>query len=221
MMDIAMRRVGLGGVCVLLAVGVGGCALAGILGRALPPPTIAPKYSNLKNQTVAVMVWTDRGIAIEQPNLQYELTAMIQKKLLDAQKKDKPKELEGMKFPWPAESVLRFQRDHPETEEQAIADVAPKLGVSRLIYVEVEDFQTRPSDSLELFRGSITATLKVLEITDGKARVAYEESNIRDVYPPKSPEEGVPNKGELWAYEGTVDEFTTDIVHRFVSYQEE
>ena len=221
MMKLAMRRLGVGGACVYLAMAAGGCALAGLIGRALPGPTIAPKYTNLKKQTVAVMVWTDRGVAIEQPNLQYELAAMIQQKLLDAQQKDKPKELEGMKFPWSAESVLRFQRDHPDTEEQAIADVAPRLGVSRLIYIEVEYFQTRPSDSLELFRGSISATLKVLEIRDGKATVAYEESNIRDVYPPKSPEEGVPNKGELWAYEGTVDEFTTDVAHRFVPYQQE
>ena len=41
------------------------------------------------------------------------------------------------------------------------------------------------------------------------------------MFPPKSPEEGVPNKGELWAYEGTVEEFTTEIVHRFVPYQQE
>ena len=200
---------------------IGGCAALGQLGRVLPPPTLPAKYANLKHQTVAVMVWADRGVAIEQPNLQYELTALIQRKLTDSQHDKKPKELEGTTFPWSAESVLRYQRDHPESEEEAIADVAPKLAVSRLIYIEIEDFQTRPSDSLELYRGSITATLKVLEIKDGKAKLAYEEENIHDVYPPKSPEEGVPNKGELWAYEGTVEQFATDMANRFVSHQAE
>ena len=42
-----------------------------------------------------------------------------------------------------------------------IENIAPRLGVSRLIYIEVEDFSTRAAASISLFRGSMMATVRV------------------------------------------------------------
>lgn len=116
--------------------------------------------------------------------------------------------------------MVRYQEDHPEMEADAISDVAVKLGVARLVYIEVNGFQTRSDLSADLFRGSISGSVKVLEISGGKAKVAYEEDDIKSIYPPKSPEEGLPTSNDDKIYSGTVDAFTSEVATRFVPHPE-
>jgi hypothetical protein len=193
------------------------CNLLGVGAAALPPPTIRPRYTGLAGQTVGVLVWTDRGIRIDWPTLPLDTGNAIQNKLKHAS----AHELDKTKFPVEPASILRYQQDHPDVDAQGILELAPQLGVSRLLYVEVEDFSTRAAASLDLYRGTLSGTLKVIEIKDGKAKVAYEEPNIRAIYPPKSPEEGVPRGNDYKFYLGTLDAFTTEVVHRLVSHSED
>jgi len=203
--------------CVLAA----GCAVLGVLANAAPPPTVDAKYKGLSKQTVGVMVWTDRALSIDWPSLQLNLSQSMQTRLQnEARKKDHPKELEGTKL-IAAESVVRFQHDHPELETEAITDVAPRMNLTRLIYIEVEKFETRPAESVELFRGTLTGNLKLLEVTEGKAKIVYEEPNIGISYPPKGPEEGSPGLGDAQTYEKTLEAYTTEIVNRFIPHTEE
>ena len=201
--------------------GIAGCQLLGLFGSALPPPTVAARYKGLRKQTVGVMVWTDRAMAVEWPALQLNLTQSIQSRLQDlAKSKGAPAELDGTTFV-AAESVVRYQRDHPETEFESITDIAPHMALTRLIYVEVQEFETRPSESLDLYRGRLTGNLKVIETTGARAKVAYEESNLSVIYPASSPEEGMPGIGDGPVYENIVRDFTTEVVNRFVPHQEE
>jgi hypothetical protein len=174
-------------------------------------------YTGLAGQSVGVLVWTDRGIHIDWPTLPLDAANAIENKMMHAS----AHELDKTKFPVEPASILRYQQDHPDIDAQGVLELAPQLGVSRLLYVEVEDFSTRAAASLDLYRGTLTGTLKVIEIKDGKAKVAYEEPNIRAVYPPKSPEEGVPRGNDYQFYLGTVDAFTTEVVHRLVSHSED
>src|SRR5437879_2754394 len=139
----------------ILVFAVSGCAALGVAAYKLAPAaTIKPKYTNLTNQTVGVMVWTDQGIRIEWPKLQLDLATSIDHKLkeqtTDAKGKPKAKTLLGATYPVQPGSIVRYQMDHPEVEAMAIADVAPRLGVSRLIYVEIEDFATRSEQAADL-----------------------------------------------------------------------
>ena len=203
-----------------------GCAALGVAAYKLKPPeTIKPKYTNLANQSVGVMVWADRGIRIDWQMLQVDLANAIEHKLkeqtTDAKGKPKAKTLAGVTYPVQPASIARYQKDHPEVEAMTITDVAPKLGVSRLIYVEIEDFATRSDQAVELFRGQAKATVRVLEIADGKANVAYTWENVQVSYPPKVPQEGIPNAGDARIYAGTVDAFATAIARLFFPYQVE
>jgi hypothetical protein len=190
--------------------------------KLAPPPTIQPKYTNMAGQTIGVMVWADRGIRIDWPTLQIDLANSIDKKLKeqtkDAKGKDKAKSLIGSTYPVQPASILRYQKDYPEVEAMPITEVAPKFGVSRLIYVEVEDFATRSAQAVELFRGTLKAMVRVLEIADGKSTVVFEQS-IQASFPPKAPPEGVPNAGDMRTYVGTIDAAGTEVVHLFVPYQ--
>jgi len=205
----------------------GGCNIIGagaVLADKIVPAKVEPQYKGLAGQSVAVMVWSDRGIRIDYPSIQIDCATSIQNKLLAAQK-DKSKELKETKFPVLPASIARYQAKYPQTQSRPIAEVAPHLanrtGLTRLIYVEIEGFSTRPAPGVDLFRGSMAGSVKVIEIKDGKARDVYEESDVHAAFPKKAPEEGTPNLDDQKIYGGTLNEFTTEIVKRFVTHEED
>ena len=226
------------GFWLLASASLSGCTLLGAGAQMLPPPTIQAQYKKLAGEKVGVMVWADRGMRIEWEFLQLDLANSIQSKLQEtAAPKDKNKdlkpgqppkaavkELQGTTFPVLPRSIARFQQEHPETDGQAISEVAPRLGgLTRLIYVEVEEFTTRPDGGVELFRGDAKVTLRVVEIDPaaGTAKVAYEENDVTGSFPPKSPKEGRPSLGDRRVYVGLIDALAQEICKRFVPYEEE
>jgi hypothetical protein len=164
------------------------------------------------------MVWADRGIIIDWPQVQLDLGNSIQTRLNAAAKAE---ELKGVSYPYPPASYVRFQRDNPGLDTQPITAIAPRLGVSRLIYIEVEDLRTRARDAIEMYRGSITFTIKVIEVSGGVARIAYTENNVRTVFPKGVREEGLPDLRDYDMYAGTVMQAAADIATRFVTHEVE
>ncbi|WP_428939848.1 hypothetical protein [Fontivita pretiosa] len=197
----------------------GGCAALAVAARAVPQRRPAV-YKGLAGQSVGVMVWADRALRMDWDRLPVDLATLIQAQLQKAQQ-NKADELKGTTFPVAAASIARYQRDHPEIETIPITEVAPKLGVSRLIYVEIEKFSTRSESSLQLFRGSATATLRVIEVANGQGKEVYTENNVSVVFPPKSPPESVLNANDVLMYRGTLARLAEEIVWRFVTTEVE
>ena len=209
--------------CAILVFAAAGCTIIGALaGKVVPPPMIQPKYTGLKDQSVSIMVWAGDGTLIDFPDVRLDLAGSLQTKLQQAMDV-KTKSLAGMTFPVTTASVVRYQDNHPENDAKSLTEIAPKLKTSRVIYVELENLQTRSNASVELYRGSGSATMKIVEVPQdgGPATIAYEESGIEAVFPPKAREEGTPAGNDFVIYRGTVDALTTEIAKRFVPYQEE
>jgi len=179
-----------------------------------------PKYKGLTNQSVGVMVWADRGVSIDWPDIQLDTAGSIQNKLQLTQKA-KAKELSGTTWPVLPQSIVRYQRDHPEIEAYPIADTAPKLGVTRLVYVEIQEFRTRSEAAVELYRGAMSANIKILEIADGHATVGYEEDGIRVVFPKNSKAEGSLEGEDVQIYAGLLDAFSDAFCERLVRHEVE
>jgi hypothetical protein len=218
---------------VLLAIlSLAGCnilgPIGGVIGQAIPEK-VAPEYAGLANQRIAIMVWAEPGIRTDFPYLQVDLAAGFQEKLKQLQTASKPKELEGATFPIRADTMARYQEDHPELEAMTITDLAMKFNtdaksdkVDRLIYVEVTDFATRSEASLELYKGSIAGSVKVIEFKDGNAKVAYiSQDDIKANFPKDSPKEGLPDGTDAKIYGGTLDAFTTELSHKFYTWEKE
>jgi hypothetical protein len=192
-----------------------------VVGRAVPH-YIAAQYKGLAGQTVVVMVWVERGIRMDFPDLQLDVANGVQNKLIEAQTTGKPDELKGTTFPIHPETVVRTQEDHPEFEQQPILQTASRFNVQRLIYIEVNDFSTRSTASTQLFRGSISGGMKVIEISpDGKTKEAFNDPDVRAEFPKTGPKDGSPNGAEYKYYQGTVDAFTTEIARRLFTYEDD
>ena len=205
---------GLGATAALTA-----CAAVGVAAHMAPPATILPAYNGFAGQSVGVMVWADRGIRIDFASIQVDLASAIHKRLEEAA--PKTKQLKGTTFPVQAASIVRYQQDHPESEGAPIISIAPKLGVNRLIYIELESFTTRSDLTVDLFRGSASASVKVIEVKGSQAAIGYNESGIKVSFPPKVPREGIPNAGDAKMYTGTLDALATEITNRFLPHEEE
>jgi len=195
----------------------GGCAALGVAAQALPEPDIQARYGNLHDHSVAPLVWVPRGLEVDYPSLRLDLVASIQSQLQRAQAAG-VKDLKGATFPHAAASLVRFQQDHPELERTPIVTVAPRLGVQRVIYIEVENFQTRSDQAVDLYRGSATISLRVVEVENAQAKLAYEEPKLTVTYPPSAPPEGMPGVGDAKIYRGTVDLLATGIATRFYAH---
>ena len=69
-----------------------GCNIIGAAAQIMPQPDIAPEYKDLANQTVGVMVWVDRGVRIDYPNLRADIARGLTTKLMQITKPRDQKE---------------------------------------------------------------------------------------------------------------------------------
>lgn len=210
------------GRCVLLCLACGivcGCMEdSSSHGPQLFPRDDAPpaaSYKGLAGQSCAVMIWPDWAVSTDYPQLQMDLARLLHERLTAKFTGGKGK-ASPTQFLNPA-SVVRYQREHPETSALPITDVAPKLGVTRVIYVEVSEFQTHSPASIMLLQGNAQATLRVVEVAGGKAKIAFEDAGIQVYFPPDAPE-GVVATDKMnprAVYAGTLARLADALVARF------
>ncbi len=199
-----------------------GCEPLGYLANTVSGVNDVPaSYKDLANHTCGILVWADQGLRIDQPNLEIDCAQNLQGKLEIASKAG-AKEVDKIKFV-DADRLARFQEDHPELDGAVVTDYAGRLPLQRLIYVEIEDFQLKPVESVELYRGEVKATIKVVQIDGGNAKVVYEEDGVTSTFPAHVTAEGAPlPDGELDKfYAGTIDAFTTEVSKRFFTHDSE
>ena len=205
----------------LLLLPLSGCQALGAFASKIQGPTVVkPGYTGLKGKTVAVMAWADRDLRIEHSALQLDVSQGVYEKLRKSQGRG-AEELAGAKFPRAAapDAMVRFLYDNPRYDTDSIPEIAPQLGVNRLVYLEVEDFTTHPAEVPDLYRGQLSALLRVIEVSpDGQAKVAFQD-RVQAVWPPHTPPEGRPDLGDKVTYIGTLDAFTTAVVQKFVAYE--
>jgi hypothetical protein len=196
-----------------------GCAVIAQIFNASHPHTDPAQYPGLAGQNVAVMVWgQDEGIRNEWPRIQFDIAQKVMAKLQQTQAEDQPAELKLTRFPVAAGSVIRFQEEHPELAAEAIENIAPRLGVSRLIYIEVTSFQTRSDASNDLYLGKLSGSVTVVEVTNKVGRRIYTNDAMHIAFPRSSPVEGLPNIGDTNIYNGTIDGFATEVAKLFVTH---
>lgn len=203
---------------VLLALLAGCAAFGGPEGK--PEEDNPPKtYGSLSGHTVAIMVWVDAPTRTEYPTIQLDLAKMVRDRL---QEKMKPEEEKKKNPPPPTRfiepaSVVRFQREHPGIEATPIEQVAPRLSVERVVYVELERFETQSPRSVMLLKGSARASLRIVEVVNRKATVVLEEVGIKADYPPHAPE-GVMASDQYnirSVYDGTLSLLADRLANRF------
>jgi hypothetical protein len=196
----------------------GGCGTSSTASDNKYVETPQATYSGLKGQHCAVMVWADWRTRTEYNQIQLDTARLLTGKLqeqLKAQDSGKKADAVATHFTLPA-SVVRYQREHPEIYTVPVTEVAPRLNVTRLVYIELEDFSAQSAESIMILKGFAKATLRIVEVADGKAKVVFEEAGITAHYPPDAPEGVMPTEKITvrTIYEGTLDLLTDKLAVR-------
>ena len=177
-------------------------------------------YKGLAGQNCAVMVYADWRTRVDNSRIQGDLAKLVQERLetmLSGDSGGKKKDSSSVAQFLNPLSVVQYQRAHPEIEGSPITEVAPRLGVSRLIYIELENFSVQSPESIMILKGVAMAKLQVLEISGGRAVVAFEEPGINAHYPPDAPEGVMPSEkyNVRSVYNGTLAKLADRIALRF------
>ena len=196
-----------------------GCDLAGVAATKLEgEENIAPAYSGLKGQRVAIMVWADEGVAMDHPSIRADVAGGLHAKLqqcIDSKLDD----LKNTTF-LSTSQILRFQDAHPEVQADSAEQIALRFpAATRLIYVEVESLSLHPSDSVDLSRGQVMAGVKAVEVANGQAKLAYQIDNVGGVYPKQAPPEGMPGLSDEVVYHKSIDSLTSELAKLFITHQ--
>ncbi|HEX8912403.1 MAG TPA: hypothetical protein VF796_08580 [Humisphaera sp.] len=221
---VTLARLGVAVVLAGTAATAGGCGPLALATHALTRQEVQASYAGLKGQTVTVMVTADRGTKIEHPKIQLDIAQSLVAGMKESQNR-KAEELAGTTFPDKSSplNVFTYQKMYPQVDYEPITQLAPRFEVSRLIYVEIESFTLNPADVVELFRGELTARVRVIEVTGtgpgATAKVAFDDK-VTAKFPEKAPDAGTPNLDRRTTYLGTVGRFTTETLKRFVAYEQ-
>src|SRR5687768_16867542 len=219
--NLAMRTLLLLGLCLL----AGGCQLLGIVASKAPARTVPPAYEGLAGKTTAVWVWVDPGVDLDYPRLSLDVATRLQRNLetvRDRGNRRQKGELKETTFPIQPASVVKYQKRDPGLNMTPITQIAPRLEVERLIYIEVMDFTTQGGAAAGLLRGVATVNISVIEVDPrtNSARAGYEEQGARFVFPPGSREEGSSSLTEQAVYQGLVMQLADQASLRFISHPE-
>ena len=88
--------------------------------------------------------------------------------------------------------------------------------MTRVIHIEIQDFATRSDESPDLFKGTASVKLRVIEIAGDSAKVAYEDA-ITAAFPHGSPIGlmGADNVDDAMIYRETIGMLGIEIAKRF------
>jgi hypothetical protein len=201
----------------ILLTTVSGCQYVGVAAETVEgDASVKASYKGLHDQKVAIMVWADEGITIDHPTVEADISRGLEVKLKQAADgADEVKKIQWMRN----EDVLRFQDNHPELQSIPPQEIATKLPITRLIYLEVVSLSLHPSDAIDLSRGKIEVNIRVEEVAGSQGKTVYQEDDVSGEYPPKAPPEGVMGLDDETTYRKTVDALTTEVAKRFISHE--
>ncbi|MFN7020063.1 MAG: hypothetical protein ACK4WH_01885 [Phycisphaerales bacterium] len=146
-----------------------GCQLVGFVGSSVyraGSTEVKAKYTGLTDHSFAVIVAADRAIQADFPDVVGIVTSEITRRIAD------PKNNPGATGIVAPEDVLRFQYQFPGWVALSPAELVDKLGVDRLIYVDMQEFRLTEPGNPYLWNGRASASISVIEAENDLGAVA-------------------------------------------------
>lgn len=153
-------RVTVAALSVLAAFGLGGCALAAIIGGAAESyhqtgsTTYPADYDGLTGKSFAVYVTTDRIIQAEHPDLIARIAGLVNGMLAE--------NVGGTAY-IPTQTMLNQQFNNPEWMLMPRGELAETLGVERLVAIEIIDYRLTDAGNGYIWNGLAEGRVEVYE----------------------------------------------------------
>jgi hypothetical protein len=147
-----------------LAAALSGCVLGQLVGgmaasaQRSGSKTVAAKYSGLADKSFAVVVYADRIIQADYPEVVGDLTVTIARRLADQEA------LVAASGFVPGERVLQYQYSNPRWVVMPWRELGEQLGVQRLIIVELQEFRLNDPGNQYTWAGVASGAVRVVEL---------------------------------------------------------
>jgi len=208
-------RAGLIALAAVLLPSLAGCDAAGYMANAVaggesPPITVTAEYEGLENQSVAVLVNADLPILYCHPQVQLEISAAVSERLAA--------NVPGVTVINP-HHVYEFQQRNIYWTTSTYTQLCQTLDVSRLVWIELQEFRLHEPGNSVMYRGVLTARVEVAEADADRPNVAQYANTVSVAYPPNRPE-GVPEADPTTIRKGTLDLFARAVAQKFYEHKE-
>ena len=138
----------------------GGCNIVGMFGameesrRRDSTHEIKAEYTSMEEKRWAVVVMADRGVQADNPQLVDKMTVDLTRRLIEGGV--------GKDAALP-EDVLRFMYNNPRWVTMTYGELSQKLGVQRLVVVELLEYRLYDVGNKYLYNGRAKARIGVVE----------------------------------------------------------
>ena len=158
--NLVQTRAGLLLAALLLVLpGLGGCQVfAAIAAKMFPNETVPAAYT-LPEKQVAVVFPDDLQNPISYPPLKRTLAERLSKQFVE-------KKLVASTVPY--DKLLDLQNAEPEFNRLHVPTVGRRVGAQLVIYVSIEDFRLKDTSADTLWRGRLSARVKVVDVAKGR-----------------------------------------------------
>lgn len=148
-----------------IAIAFNGCSIGKLIGgmaeshRRTTTRTVAAEYTGLEGKSFAVVVYADRVLQGNQPQLVPRLTNVVTAQLAQPERT-------GVTGFVPMPPLLEFQLSRPDWITWTYQQLAEEFGVDRLVVIEVVEYRLNDPGNSYLWNGIASGTVGVAE-TDG------------------------------------------------------
>jgi len=139
---------------------------------------VKAEYTDLEGKRIAVIIAGLPAIDFEDPYARLDL-ALASAELIR-------QEVDGVQFV-EQEKIERFQQENLDWISMPMSQIGGQFGVDRIIYIELMQFTTMETDSINLVRGRIWTQVSIYELDSSGPNIPKYETEIELVYPEQGP----------------------------------
>jgi len=138
---------------------------------------VEPVYYGLENKTVAVIVQADQGTLYEHPGLELTLATGISARI--------QKHVAGVRVVDPS-AINSWKFKTREWYSMPYGEIAEKLNVDRLVFVDVYEYRLNPIGNRYLWDGVCAANVGIIERDGFDPDTFVDSFSVENRYPPIS-----------------------------------
>lgn len=167
-----------------------------------PTKKVEAKYPYMEAKKVCILVWAEQDTLFEYPNVRYEVAEWI------------ATELKGIKDVAivPNRSVVDYQAREQDWDRMNPALIGARFKADRVLAIELTQYTTREPDSPHLYRGHISANLKVYDCAQTDAGPTF-RTQVTSAFPPNGTTEW--GTDDRMIRKDTMAQFAVDVVNNF------
>ena len=192
-----------------------GCEAAGFIAQAVAPKPapllVKAEYRGLEHQKVAIVVDANQSLLFEQPLAQVEVSEAVSRKLAA--------HVPGIEIT-DARQVADFQNRNIYWNTVPYSQLAARLGVTRLVLIELTDYRLHEPGNVNIWRGVISGHVSVAEADGARPDDLIYDTAVTVSYPPGQPL-GVLQADQRTMRFGTLDLFSHVVGGKFYDHEEE